>query len=226
MTTIVAVSRQFGSGGARVGRALAQRLGFDYADREILAQAARALNMHTSDLEPLEERTASLWERVGTLFALGAPDTPFIPPTLPAINESQLFAVERTVIESIAANGRAVIVGRGAAHLLGDSNEVLRVFLHGRLQDRITRAMDEYGLTDRRAAETVVRESDAARAKFVHTLTGKSWCDATLYDVTLDTSVVGLEHVVDLLAGLVVRTGVTPLAEPAARAAADRNLSS
>src|SRR5829696_8205135 len=100
MTTIVAVSRQFGSGGARVGRALAQRLGFQYADREILAAAARTLDCEATDLEPLEERTASVWERIGTLFALGSPDTPYIPPILPAVTEAQLFAVEQRIIRT------------------------------------------------------------------------------------------------------------------------------
>ena len=111
MVTIVAVSRQFGSGGARIGRAVAQRLGFQYADREILAAAARTLNCEATELEPMEERTASVWERIGTLFALGAPDTPFLPPTLPAVTEAQLFAVEERIVRTIAAHGKAVIVG-------------------------------------------------------------------------------------------------------------------
>src|SRR5215216_4280516 len=104
MATIVAVSRQFGSGGAWVGRAVAQQLGFRYADREILAEAARELNVHADDIAPFEERSASMWERVGSLFALGA-DTPFIPPSLSPVNESRLFAVEQQVIRSIAAHG-------------------------------------------------------------------------------------------------------------------------
>jgi CMP/dCMP kinase len=210
MTTIVAVSRQFGSGGARVGRALAQRLGFQYADREILASAARTLKCEAADLEPLEERTASVWERIGTLFALGAPDTPYIPPSLPSVTEAQLFEVEQRVIKAIAAHGHAVIVGRGAAHILGDSRDVLRVFLHAPLQDRITMAMSEYGFADREAAAAVVRDSDLTRGRFVRTLTGKDWCDATLYDVTLDTSG-GLERVVDVLFKLVQSPPAPPL---------------
>ncbi|MFN7917090.1 MAG: cytidylate kinase-like family protein [Vicinamibacterales bacterium] len=223
MATIVAISRQFGSGGARVGKALAQRLGFQYADREILAEAARTLHVETSDLEPLEERTASIWERLGTLFALGSPDTPFIPPTLPSVNESQLFAIEQQVIRRIAEQGKAVIVGRGAAHVLGDSREVLRVFLHAPLRDRVTLAMHEYGFTDREAAEQVARDSDATRAGFVRSITNKDWCDATLYDVTLDTSIVGVEHCVDILADLVQRPAVAPLPPVAPRTAADRD---
>ena len=203
MATIVAISRQFGSGGARIGRAVAQRLAFRYADREILAEAAQVLKMEASDLEPLEERTASVWERIGELFALGAPEAPFIPPSLPSIRESQLFEIEQRVVKSIASQGRAVIVGRGAAHILGDSKEVLRVFLHAPLEARITEAMAEYGFADRDAAAAVVRESDAARGKFVRGLTGKGWCDATLYDVTLDTEAVGYARVVDVLVAIV-----------------------
>jgi CMP/dCMP kinase len=223
MATIVAISRQFGSGGARIGRAVAQRLAFQYADREILAEAARALKMEATDLEPLEERTASVWERIGALFALGAPDTPFIPPTLPGVSESQLFDVEQEVIRSIAGKGKAVIVGRGAAHILGDSTEVLRVFLHAPLQERVTLAMAEYGFANRDAAEAVVRESDAARAKFVRALTGKDWCDATLYDVTLDTAVVGHAQAAELLVQLAQGQAAEALPPVEPRTAADRD---
>jgi hypothetical protein len=205
-----------------VGRAVAQRLGFQYADREILAEAARALHVETSDLEPLEERTASVWERIGTLFALGSPDTPFIPPTLPSVDESQLFNVEQQVIRSIASHGNAVIVGRGAAHILGDSTDILRVFLHAPLHDRITLAMSEYGLADRAAAEAVVRESDAGRAKFIKSISGRNWCDATLYDVALDTRVVGFDGVVDTLVDLARRPPAAPLSTGGPRPAGDR----
>lgn len=223
MATIVTVSRQFGSGGARVGRALAQRLGFKYADREILAEAARTLHCETSELEPLDERIAGTWERIGALFALGAPDTPFIPPSLPAVTESQLFAVEQKVIASIASQGDAVIVGRGAAHVLGHSADILRVFLHAPLKDRIALAMAEYGFSDAAAAEEVVRESDTGRAKFVKALTGQDWHDAALYDVTLNTSAVGFERVVDLLVNLVQRPEATALPPVVPMTAADRD---
>ncbi|MGE3956177.1 MAG: AAA family ATPase [Vicinamibacterales bacterium] len=202
MAVVVAISRQFGSGGARVGRALAQQLGFQYADREILAEAARALHVETSDIEPLEERTASVWERIGTLFALGSPDTPFIPPTLPSVDETRLFEIEKQVIRRIAEQGNAVIVGRGAAHVLDDRFDVLRVFLHAPFAHRVSLAMEEYGLTDRSGAEQVARESDATRARFVRSLTNRDWCDATLYDITLDTNVVGVPQTVELLAAV------------------------
>mgnify|MGYP000903287634 CR=1 FL=1 len=225
MATIVTVSRQFGSGGARVGRDLAQRLGFQYADRDILAAAAHRLHVDAAELEPLEERTATVWERIGMMFALGAPDTPFIPPTLPTVTESHLFAVEQDVIAEIASRGRAVIVGRGAGHVLDDSTDVLRVFLHAPLRHRVTLAMAEYGITDRNEAEAVVRASDGARGKSVRPLTQKDWCDATLYDITLDTSVFGIERAVDVLVDLVQRPSSGPLSPTTPLTSADRDAS-
>lgn len=216
--TIVAISRQFASGGARVGRAVARRLGFQYADRAILAEAARELRVGADDLEPLEEHTAGFWDRVGTLFAHGSPDAPFVPPQLPSVTEADLFAVERQIIDRIAVRGRAVIVGRGAAHVIPRSDAVLRVFLHAPLDHRTLHAMDEYGFTDREAAMAVLHDSDRARARFVRHLTGRDWCDATLYDLCLDTAALGVDRAADLIVHLVESPPVGP---PPARTTAD-----
>lgn len=235
-TTVVAVSRQFGSGGARVGRAVAQRLGFQYADREILAEAARRLQVTPEDLEPLDEHAAGFWARIGMLLAQGAPDTPFIPPTLPSVNEADLFEIERQVIVRIAEKGNAVIVGRGAAHILAGPdgqgpqppgtgrgpNTLIRVFLHAPVEARVALAMAEYDFTERDAAAVVLRDSDRARAQFVRSITGRDWCDATLYDLCVDTAVIGLDRSVDLIVDLVQRKAVSPLPPMAPRPSADR----
>lgn len=217
MPTIVAISRQFGSGGARIGRAVAQRLGFQYADREILAEAAKALQLEPTDLEPLEEHTAGFWTRVGLMFAQGSPDTPFMPPALPAVTESQLAALEQEIVRTIAARGNVVIVGRGAAHVLTHEPGLLRVYLHAPLDARIALSMEEYGFAGRDEALAVLRESDQARARFAHGLTGRDWCDATLYDVCLDTASVGLDRAADVLVDLVQRPPAAPLPPVAPR---------
>ena len=223
MVRIVAISRQFGSGGARVGRALAQRVGFQYADREILTEAAKTLRVEASDLEPLEEQTAGFWSRIGMLFAHGSPDTPYIPPTLPTVTEEQLAAIEHRIIQGLASRGNVVIVGRGAPHLLEPSPDVLRVFLHAPLAVRVGLAISEYGFTSREEAETVARASDKTRSAFARALTGREWTDATLYDVTLDTATVGLDRAVDLLVDLVQRPAGSPLGPVTPRTADNRN---
>lgn len=218
MPMVVAISRQFGSGGARVGHAVAQRLGFRYADRDILAEAAKTLNVEALEVELLEESARGFWERLGLMFAQGAADTPFTPPDLPPVSESALFAVERPIIEAIARDGNAVIVGRGGAHILADRPDVLRVFLHASLSSRIALAMEEYHLADLQVATRIVRASDVQRARFVQKLCGRDWCDATLYDICLNTQVVGLERTADLIVDMVQQTRpATPLPPTAPR---------
>lgn len=201
--TVVAISRQFGSGGARVGRAVAQRLGFRYADREILAEAARQLQVETDDLQPMDERVRSFWERLGEIIASGTVDAPYMPPPLPIISPLEVFKIERQIILALAEAGHVVIVGRGAPHILTGRTDVIRVFLHAPLESRVALAIEEYALTDREVAAQIVRESDAQRARFAHTLTGREWCDATLYDAALNTAVTGLDRAVDLIVDLV-----------------------
>lgn len=223
MATIVAISRQFGSGGARIGRAVAQRLGFRYADREILAEAARMLHVDAAELEPLEEHAAGFWARVGALFALGSPDTPYMPPALPTVTETQLLDVEQQVIRSIAAHGDAVIVGRGAAHMLDGVERALRVFLHAPLATRVELALAEYALPDRETATTLVHDSDRARAFFIRRLTGRDWFDATLYDISLDVGTVGVDRAVEIIADLVQRPPAAPLPDTTPRTAGSQD---
>src|SRR5512133_3291133 len=127
---VVAISRQIGAGGAYVGQGLARRLRFRYVDREILQQAAVLLGREEGDLEALEERAASMWDRMASILSLGAPEAPFVPPPLPALGEDELFEVESQVMREIASREDAVFVGRGASWVLRHHPGVLRVFLH------------------------------------------------------------------------------------------------
>jgi cytidylate kinase len=199
---VVAISRQFGSGGARVGLDVAQRLGFRYADREILAEAARALNMETDDLAPLEERVRGFWGTLAGMFSRGPVEGPYTP-ALPRISEAQLFDAERQIIEALSDRGGAVIVGRGAAHILRERANVVRVFLHAPLQQRITVALQEYSLENRAAAEALVRASDSQRARFARAVTAHDWCDATMYDISLNTATTGFDRAAEIIVGLV-----------------------
>jgi cytidylate kinase len=203
MRTVIAISRQFGSGGAWVGRALAQQLGYRYADREILAEAAQKLNVETSDLEPLEERVRDFWWRLGAMFSRGAVEGPFMPPPPLAISEADLFAAEREIIETIAEHGNAVIVGRGAAHLLRDRPGVLRVFLYAPFDTRVALAIREYSIRTTEEAAALVRASDAQRARFARTVSVRDWCDASSYDLSLNTGTMTLERVVDIIVDVV-----------------------
>jgi cytidylate kinase len=202
MPLIVTISRQLASGGAYIGQMTAKRLGIRYVDREVLRRAAAALGLSDErEIEGLEERTPRVWDTFVRALSFGAPDSQFVPPSAPRPDEREIAAVETQVIRELAARDDAVIVGRGSAHILrGDG--VMRIFVHAPVEHRIAVVQQLYQLGEIEA-ERMVRESDRDRAAFVHDLTGRSWTDACLYHLALDTSIVPVDVAVDLVVNVV-----------------------
>ena len=195
---VVTISRQLASGGAYVGQHLAQRLGYRYVDREILTRAAAILGLEDEHaLEHLEEQAPGWWDHVTRAIGIGPPEAPFVPPPLP-VNESIVLRAETQIIRAIAEREDAVIVGRGGPHVLRGRDNVFRVFIHAPKDYRVAEVKRLYQL-DADAARAMVERSDRNRARFVQSLVGRSWTDACLYDLTVDTSRIGADLVVDLL---------------------------
>lgn len=198
----VAISRQRGSGGSYIGRALADRLNLRYIDRQMLRDAAEYLRTH--DPEERVEPTGSWWARLGQTLALGMPEAGYVPPASEADYEGELFEIEKKIIKQVVEGQIAVeptvLVGRGSAQTLRGRACVLSVFVHAPEKWRIERAQQAYSLADTAAAERMVRESDRSRARFIKAVAGVNWTDACSYDLTIDTAAIGFEAAVDAIA--------------------------
>ena len=202
-SVVLTVSRQIGSGGSYIGQAVASRFGMRYADRDILQQAARAAGLKEDDLAPAEENVPGFWESLLHSFSMGAPDTTFVPPALPATYTANLFRLESLIIQEIAARFDAVIVGRAGFHVLAGRPNVVNVMVHAPEDSRAKRLMQLYGVATEAEAEALVRRSDQQRAQFIHRFTGKRWDDPRLFDLCIDTGATGLETATEVVATLV-----------------------
>jgi cytidylate kinase len=201
---LVALSRQVGAGGAYVGQALARRLGIRYVDREILQEAARILGRDDRELESLEERVSSLWDRMAAVLSWGAPEAAYVPPPLPTLYEEDLFSVESGIIREIAAREDAVFVGRAATWTLREMPGLVSVFLHAPESVRVQRVMRDYEMTDETAANELVRRSDQQRSRFIQSVTGGSWFSLSHYHLAIDTGAVSLDETAELIGRLVM----------------------
>jgi cytidylate kinase len=184
---------------------VAQRLKFRYADRDILHQAALRLHVDDSDVAPLEERVESFWEHLAPLFLFGMTAGPWTQPLPPAITESTLFGIESEIIRNLAARENAVMVGRGAAHVLHGHPGLVSVFVHASEGVRAARLVERLDEPERAHVLDIIRRSDRQRAEFNKSMTGREWTDATQYDLCLDTSTIGLEEACDIIASLVAQ---------------------
>jgi cytidylate kinase len=202
-TTVLAISRQLGSGGSFVGHAVATRLGMRYADREILQRAAAELGLAAAELAHSEERTASFWDRLLRAFGTGPPDVIYTVPTLPAVYEEDLFRVESRIITELASRSDVVIVGRAGFSVLAGHPGLVSVMLHAARPWRVSRLMEVYGIGDAAEAARLAESSDRKRLDFIKAFAGVELTDATVFDLCLDTSTLGLDLVTDLVTEVV-----------------------
>ncbi len=200
---IVTVSRLMGSGGGYVGYLAAKELGFRYVDREILREAARKLGTDVRLLEEIDGRSSSLLKSIVRSFGMGAPEAISQPPPTLPVYERDLFDLQSRIMREIADQYDAVIIGRGAFHVLRSREGVIHVFIHAPEAFRVNRVMKVQNITDFNKARSLVRESDQGRKKFIRDMTGSDWMDARNYHLCVDTSTVGLPACVEMIVKLV-----------------------
>jgi len=214
--SVITISRQFGAAGVPVGRLLAERLGAEFLDRAIVAEVAMRSGIPEDQLETYDERLPSFWQRVAAALTTSSPDVAL--PASPYVEEldashltthDRLVAITRTVIEEAAERGNAVIVGRGAAFILGRSAGTLHVQLHASMDARVRYLMSrvEEIPVEARPEEGSLRELcksiDAARADYIRGIFRADWLDLRHYDLSADSGRLGVEGTVAVIAAAV-----------------------
>ena len=206
---VITLSRQFGAGGAAVGRLLAGRFDADYLDREVVFEAARRAGIPATIADELDERTPGWVTRLGIALTAAYPEV--IIPDLagdaaaPAY-EDRLAAFTGEVIGEAAERRNAIIVGRGGAFILRDRPEVLHVQLEASLEARVRYCrmqVEETGgqdLPDDAAVARLCTSVDKARGAYLRRHFGVDWRDPAHYHLVLDTGRLGLETAAELIA--------------------------
>ena len=202
--TTVTIARRMGSGGAYVGRVIAERLNLRYVDREVLQLAAERLGVEASALEPNRERVAGFWERFFGSLSFGPPEGTYAPPPVQAYSDKALFECQSGVLRELAAHNDCVIVGYGAAYVLPRHARMVNIFFHAPVSFRVRRVAEIYKADEARARQ-MVEESDRVRARYFREMTGRDWACADNYHLCVDTSMSPLPKLAERLVRFVER---------------------
>ena len=197
---IITISRQFGSGGRTIAKTLAQKLGYDYYDKEIIEQVAEKTGFS-------KEVVASKGEEAPgkSIFSYGfeAQATPGIMNGM-TMND-YIWSVQRKVIKDIADSGKpCVIVGRSADFILKDYDSILNVYICADKKFHAERIVKLYGENDKKP-EKRLDEKDKKRAANHKHFTDLEWGYAPNYDICLNSSVLGIDKCVEIIEDLVKR---------------------
>ena len=186
---VVTVSRQYGAGGFRVARALADALSFRLVDREVVEEAAKRIGLDPEVARARDERAPALVEEVGMALAGTGPWVGGSPAYMPApsVDDRTLANAIQTVIASLGDAGDYVILGRGGQAILKDHVTACHISLVGDIRDRAKRIM-QWQSVDEREARARCERVDADRAGYVRRFYGVDIRDPGLYDCVLNTS--------------------------------------
>jgi CMP/dCMP kinase len=193
--SVVTIAREYGSGGAELGRLVAVKLGWELLDRQFIDRVARIAGVDPKTADGLDERAHRWWQWV--LAGYAAPFAYGTPEQRGVIYEDFLHDVTMRVIQTAADSGKCVIVGRGAQCFLQGRTDVLNVLAYAALGERVRRLRARQ--PDCGDFEALIKRVDGQRASYVHQYYRKNWLDQSLYDLCINTGL-GLEAAAELIA--------------------------
>lgn len=183
-STILTIGRQFGSAGREIGYKVAEDFQIKLYDKEMLDRAAKESGICQELFESHDEKPTNSF-----LYSLVMDN--YSAYTDMPINH-KVFLAQFDAIKKIADEGPCILVGRCSDYALEDYENVLRVFIHADIKDRVRRIARIYGLTDAKAKDMIIKK-DKKRASYYNYYTNKRWSDAGSYDICINSSLLGIE---------------------------------
>ena len=177
--TIVAISREMGSGGYEIGAAVAKVLNFEYVNRQILLEAAHAHGVPEAKIVDVVERRFSLWERFDE-------------------EKRRYLIFLEAAYYSFAEKGNLVTASRSGPFFVRDVRHALKVRIMAPFEVRVRRVMAQDKL-DQKAATAKVRTYDRELSGRIDYLFGLDWTLPENYDLVINTRDDAWEFYTDLL---------------------------
>ena len=177
---VIAIGRQFGSGGHDMGKALAEKLGYDFYDAEIIQMTAGTTGYTPEFIKKNEEimTNSLIYDLVNQMY-LNADMQDEAP-------KDKIFEAECQVVRNLAKKGNCVIVGRCADYVLRNSGNCLKVFFSAPLVSRIRRVAQRQNISEGEAKATV-QKNEKLRADNYRYYTRRMWGAAGNFDLSLNT---------------------------------------
>ncbi len=196
MFRLVTIEREYGCGGGAIAAQLAKHLGWKVWDHLITEEIARLANVEPSAVVRCDERMDSRFHRLAKAFWRGSYERNSGALGSQVFDTDRMMSMMQEIMDKIAREGNAVIVGRGAPYFLRESPEAFHVFLYAPRAEKIQRSIAD-GNT-RAEAEEQVDSVDRERAAYIKHYFNADWPTRSLYHLMLNTAV-GNESVIQTI---------------------------
>ena len=181
---IITISREFGSGGRFIGEEVAKKLGIAYYDKNIIGQIAEKSGLSPEYIQ----ENAELSPKKG-LFAYAFSGRDITGKSV----EDMVYEAQRNIILELAEKEPCVIIGRNADYILKDRDDVLNVFIHGDMLEKIKRITGLYNVKEKEAVK-MMADTDKRRRTNYNFYTDQNWGKASNYTLCLNSSQLGYDR--------------------------------
>ena len=183
---VLTVSREFGSGGGRIAKMVAEQLGWKLLDSELIEAIARAGHVDPKVVSQLDEHVESWLRRMNRQAMRGAAlAAGVVPDKETCFDPDVMNELSRQIIEQAYADGNCVIVGRGAQCILQKKKDVYHVFIYAPFCSRVNRLRTRLGPGVK--MEERIHVVDGERALYLRQHFGKEWNNPHLYDLMISS---------------------------------------
>ncbi len=181
---IITISREFGSGGRFIGEEVAKKLGIAYYDKNIIGQIAEKSGLSPEYIQ----ENAELSPKKG-LFAYAFSGRDITGKSV----EDMVYEAQRNIILELAEKEPCVIIGRNADYILKDRDDVLNVFIHGNMPEKIKRITGLHNVEEKEAVK-MMADTDKRRRTNYNFYTDQNWGKASNYTLCLNSSQLGYDR--------------------------------
>ena len=181
---IITISREFGSGGRFIGEEVAKKLGIAYYDKNIIGQIAEKSGLSPEYIQ----ENAELSPKKG-LFAYAFSGRDITGKSV----EDMVYEGQTNIILGLAEKEPCVIIGRNADYILKDRDDVLNVFIHGDMPEKIKRITGLYNVEEKEAVK-MMTDTDKRRRTNYNFYTDQNWGKASNYTLCLNSSQLGYDR--------------------------------
>ena len=205
---LITITRQYGSGGSDIAQLVASQLSWMVIDNEFVDEVARRAGLPAAEVAQREERAPGLLERIARTLSVASPEMFITTAGVPRVEEDEATIVKlaERIIAEAAAEGRVVLVGRGAQALLAQRQDALHVYVVASKPWRMRLAVERLGV-DPAQVEKVVDETDRSRDHYVKTYYRRARQAPENYDLVVNAEKLGFEGAAALISAEAKRRG-------------------
>ena len=198
---VITISRQFGAGGITLGKMIAEKFGYIFADTEIIKMVAEMANVSTNFVETVEKEAGGKFSK----FISKTVSKPLVGRILKDergyIDEEIYLDYLVLIIAQMADDGDVVILGRGNQYILNDHPDAYHILLIDTFENRVRFMQKNYDLSQSRATQ-VVKNEDKRRMNLYRKLGKSDYDNPDLYHLVLNMSRVSHDKALELIENL------------------------